>query len=213
MTRIPTLLETVRLRDGRAPLWYLHLRRLASSCRALGVPFPLEFTVPAGGADRVHRMQVGPQGMTLTERPLEATGRVHLRTVTVPHPGYRHKTTDRGAFERATAEARRAGADEALLLSAEGWVAEAAIWCLFWWEGEALAAPPLDLGILPGVSRLRIEELHGPLLEQRVRPGGLEGRPLFLANAVRGIVEVATLDGRPVPGHPGTARLAGRFWP
>ena len=30
-----TLIETVRLRNGAAPLWYLHVRRLATSCRAL----------------------------------------------------------------------------------------------------------------------------------------------------------------------------------
>ena len=35
-----TLIETVRIRNGVAPLWYLHLRRLAASCRALGVPLP-----------------------------------------------------------------------------------------------------------------------------------------------------------------------------
>ena len=34
------LIETVRIRDGVAPLWYLHLRRLAESCRALGIPLP-----------------------------------------------------------------------------------------------------------------------------------------------------------------------------
>jgi len=213
MTRIPTLIETVRLRDGRAPLWYLHLRRLVASCKALGVPFPMEFTVPAGGADRVHRLEVGPKGTSISKRAVEAAAPVDLRIVAEPHPGYRHKTTDRAAFERATRAARDAGGGEALLLTREGWAAEGAIWCLFWWEGEALAAPPLDLGILPGVSRMRIEELHGPLLERRVRPADLAGRPLFLSNAVRGIVEVTTLDGRPVPGHPGTARLAGRFWP
>ena len=35
-----TLIETVRIRNGAAPLWYLHVRRLATSCRALGVPIP-----------------------------------------------------------------------------------------------------------------------------------------------------------------------------
>jgi branched-subunit amino acid aminotransferase/4-amino-4-deoxychorismate lyase len=31
-----TLIETVRVRNGVAPLWELHLQRLVASCRALG---------------------------------------------------------------------------------------------------------------------------------------------------------------------------------
>ena len=43
-----TLIETVRMRNGAAPLWYLHVRRLATSCRALGVPIPPELITPEG---------------------------------------------------------------------------------------------------------------------------------------------------------------------
>ncbi len=213
MTTIPTLIETVRVRGGRAPLWYLHLRRLVSSCRALGVPFPPAFTVPEGGADRVHRLEVGSHGVRLTEREPGPTAPVRLQVSAVPHPGYPHKTTARDSFAAALAQARAAGADDALLLTTTGLVAEATIWCLFWWEGDTLAAPALGLGVLPGVSRARLEELAGPVAERRVRPAELAGQPLFLANAVRGIVEVAALDGRPVPVHPGTGRLRERFWP
>ncbi len=60
--RIPSLIETVRIRNGVAPFWYLHLRRIASSCKALGVPLPGELLTPAGGPDRVHRLEVGPRG-------------------------------------------------------------------------------------------------------------------------------------------------------
>ncbi|MFL5521897.1 MAG: aminotransferase class IV, partial [Gemmatimonadales bacterium] len=79
MTRMPTLIETVRVRDGRAPLWYLHLRRLVESCRALGVPFPPAFEVPTG-ADRVHRIAVGAKGLQVTERPVGSTAPVWLVT-------------------------------------------------------------------------------------------------------------------------------------
>ncbi|MBK9067042.1 MAG: aminotransferase class IV [Gemmatimonadetes bacterium] len=213
MSTLPTLLETVRVRDGRAPLWYLHLRRLVASCRALGVPFPPAFTVPEGGADRVHRMEVGRHGVQVTEREPGATAPVALRVSAVRHPGYPHKTTHRAAFAEALEGARAAGADDALLLTPAGLVAEATIWCLYWWEGDTLAAPALGLGVLPGVSRMRIEELAGPVAERRVTAAELAGRSLFLSNAVRGIVEVAALDGRPVPVHPGTGRLRERFWP
>ena len=39
------------------------------------------------------------------------------------------------------------------------------------------------------------------------------GKPLFVANSVRGVVAVATLDGVEVPRAEETAALAERFWP
>lgn len=208
-----SLLETIRLRNGVAPLWHLHLRRLVTSCRALGIPFPGAFEVPTGGPDRVHRIEVGHRGMEVSQRDLGPDDPVRLFTSSVPHPRYQHKTSERAAFEKAGVEARRAGADDALLLTSGGDVAEATIWCLYWWEGDRLAAPALELGILPGVSRARIEEVAGPLVPMRVGRGELAGRSLFLSNAVRGIVEVSTLDGVPVPRHVGTDALRARFWP
>jgi len=213
MPPIPSLLETIRIRNGVAPLWYLHLRRLAGSCQALGVPFPGILTVPEGGRDRVQRLEVGPRGVAVTEREVGAGHPVRLVTSRVPHPGYPHKTTERAAFVKASEEARQAGADDALLLTAGGEVAEATIWCLFWWDQDRLCAPALSLRVLHGVSRMRIEEIRGPLSQERVAPDALEGRSLLLANAARGIVEVASLDGVRVPSDPRTAELWARFWP
>lgn len=209
----PGLIETVRIRNGAAPLWYLHLRRLAASCKATGVPLPGELITPGGGADRIHRLEVGPRGLRLEERQVGSTAPVTLVTATVVHRPYPHKTTDRAQFDRALEEARAAGADDAVLLTAGGYVAECAIWGLFWWEGGALCAPALELGVLPGVARARLEELTGRLVERRARPTDLEGRGLFVANAARGVVPVASLGGRPVPQDPGTARLSALFWP
>ena len=91
---MPDLIETVRIRGGVAPLWYLHLRRLAGSCKALGVPLPGELPTPSGGADRVHRIQVGSRGATVSER--------------LPHLAYALQETPRlGLFERKRAEALR----------------------------------------------------------------------------------------------------------
>jgi len=210
---IPTLIETIRLRNGVAPLWYLHLRRLSESCRTLGVPFPLKMDVPAGGPDRVVKLEVGPGGMVVTERPLELSMSVRLATVRTVHPGYSHKTTAREAFARAREEAIAKGADDALLLTATGMVAECGIWSLFWWEGARVAGPPLGIGVLRGVARMRIEELRGRVVEQTVTRQQLEGRALFVANAVRGVVPVAELDGRAVPESALLPPLAAQFWP
>jgi branched-subunit amino acid aminotransferase/4-amino-4-deoxychorismate lyase len=209
---IPTLIETIRLRNGVAPLWYLHLRRLSESCRTLGVPFPLKMDVPAGGPDRVVKLEVGPGGMVVTERPLELSTSVRLATVRTVHPGYSHKTTAREAFARARVEAIAKGADDALLLTAAGMVAECGIWSLFWWEGARVAGPPLGIGVLRGVARMRIEELRGRVVEQTVTRQQLEDRSLFVANAVRGVVPVVELDGRAVPESALLPPLAAQFW-
>jgi branched-subunit amino acid aminotransferase/4-amino-4-deoxychorismate lyase len=208
-----TLIETVRIRNGVAPLWYLHLRRLATSCKALGVPLPGELLTPGGGADRIHRLEVGARGVGLSERVVGSTAPVALALSSVVHRPYPHKTTERDRFDRALEEARAAGADDAVLLTAGGHVGECAVWSLFWWEGGALCTPGLELGVLPGVARARLEELVGGLVERRVRPEDLEGRSLFVANAARGVVPVASLEGRPVAQDPGTSRLSGLFWP
>lgn len=207
------LIETIRIRGGVAPLWYLHLRRLAGSCKALGIPLPGELPTPAGGADRVHRLQVGRRGAIVSERPVGSTEPVRLITASgLVHRPYPHKTTDRGQFTRAMDQARERGADDAVLLAEGGWVAEPGIWSLFWWEDGRVATPPLSLGVLPGVARARIEEQAG-VVERRVSLDQLRGRPLFVANAVRGVVPVASLDGAQVPSEAATTVLARVFWP
>jgi branched-subunit amino acid aminotransferase/4-amino-4-deoxychorismate lyase len=210
--RMPSLIETVRIRNGAAPLWYLHLRRLASSCKALGIPFPGELPTPSGGPDRVHRLEVGPRGLGVSERAVGGTEPVSLVSARVVHRPYPHKTSERAQFDRALEEARAAGVDDAVLLAEGGHIAECAIWGIFWWEGDRLCAPPLELGILPGVGRARLAELAGEISERRVSPAQIEGRSLFVANSVRGVVPVVSFEGRSVPQDSGTLRLSASFW-
>jgi branched-subunit amino acid aminotransferase/4-amino-4-deoxychorismate lyase len=209
----PGLIETIRIRNGEAPLWYLHLRRLAVSCKALGVPLPGELEVPKGGNDRVYRLEVGMRGVQVSERLAGPVTPVRLIVSKVAHHSYPYKTTDRAQFDRALDAARAAGADDALLLTPGGFVAETAIWSVLWWDYDELCGPAAELGILPGVGRARVTELAGKVEERRSTLKDLEGLPLFLVNAVRGVVPVATLDGVPVPVVPETDGLARRFWP
>jgi branched-subunit amino acid aminotransferase/4-amino-4-deoxychorismate lyase len=207
------LIETIRLRNGEAPLWYLHLRRLAVSCKALGIPLPGELPPPAGGADRVYRLEVGMRGVQVSERLVGATTPVKLIVSRVAHHSYPFKTTERAQFDRAQDAARAAGADDALLLTPGGFVAETAIWSVLWWEDGVLCGPGLDLGVLPGVGRARVAELAGEIQERHSTLKDIRELPLFLVNGVRGIVPVRSLDDRPVSQSSATDALAGRFWP
>src|SRR2546422_10146130 len=89
---------------------------------------------------------------------------------------------DRDAFVDAAVEAEVAEADDALLLTHEGWVAEGTVWSLFWWDGTALRTPALELGILPGIGRARLLELARSA-EGRHARAALDGKSLLLVNA------------------------------
>ena len=215
------LIETIRVRGGRIPWLERHLGRLKASLAVLGLPGPSEdlavlARAAAGGAggDRVVRLEVRKGATEVTTR---AVG-VHPSPVVVvsdePHAPYSHKTTAREQFGRAFAAARRMGADDALLLTQAGYVAEGTVWNLFWWEGtgNGLCTPATELGVLPGIGRGRVIEL-ATVREVRAKVSELAGRSLFLVNAVRGIVEIGTFHGSAVLKDPRTAELSRRFWP
>jgi branched-subunit amino acid aminotransferase/4-amino-4-deoxychorismate lyase len=207
------LIETIRIRNGVAPLWYLHLRRLAVSCKALGIPLPGDLPTPEGGPDRVYRLEVGMRGVHVTERLVGSAAAVRLAVSRVAHHSYQYKTTERAQFDRALDGARAAGMDDALLLTPGGFVAEAAIYSVLWWEDGRLCAPGFDLGVLPGVGRARLTELVGQVEERHSSMSEVQGRSVFLVNSVRGVVKVSTIEGERVPDSRETEALAARFWP
>ena len=213
MRHTPALIETMRIRNGVAPLWYLHIRRLATSCKALGIPLPGELPPPEGGLDRTVRWEVGMRGVQESERLVEPVETVKLIISRIAHHPYPHKTTERAQFDRARDKARGAEADDALLLTPGGYLAETAIWSVFWWEGGKLCAPAMELGILPGVGRARIMELAGPIEERRATWSEVRGLPMFLANAVRGVAKVSAVQDDRVPSAKQTDELAAHFWP
>lgn len=213
------LIETVRTRQGRVPLLDRHLARLRASLQALGIAGPRDdlerlIGAAAGPDDHIVRLEVHAGAAALTTRAIKPYRFPAIIVSAEPHAPYRHKTTEREPFGRAFAAARRIGADDALLLSASGDVAEGTAWSLFWWDraGDSVCTPALDIGILPGVGRARVKELVDAQ-EVRLPPSALAKRSLFLVNAVRGVVEIGTFEGKPVPRDPRTTELSRRFWP
>jgi branched-subunit amino acid aminotransferase/4-amino-4-deoxychorismate lyase len=218
------LIETIRVREGRIPFLKRHLARLARSLAALGLPSPSQdvaaLVAPfAGCGEAVLRVEVEAGRASVTVRDVPRLDPPTVITASVAHRPYPHKTVERACFVAAGAEAAAAGADDALLLTAEGWVAEGTAWTIFWWEGERLFTPALELGVLPGVGRGRVIEI-APGAARTPRPeegrcsrAGLAGKGPFLTNAVRGVVPLAALDGQPVVPNPKTHEVIGLFWP
>jgi branched-chain amino acid aminotransferase len=119
----------------------------------------------------------------------------------------------------AKLEARQRGFDEALLLNAQGLVAEASVANVFAVRrGELLTPPPSD-GALEGLTRRTVLELAEPL-DLPAREASLGRFDLFAADEVfltgsgAGLVPVRSLDGRAIgSGRAGAvfARLRAAF--
>jgi len=212
------LIETMRVREGRIPFLERHLARLERSLQELGLPRPARdvavlVTPFAGTGDAVLRIEVCDGRATVTVRELPALDSPAVITAASPHRPYPHKTTERDCFADAAEEAEIAEADDALLLTPDGWVAEGTVWNVFWWDGDRLRTPAEQVGILPGIGRARVLELIGTVEQGGYPRQAIEGKSLFLTNAVRGVVPLASLDGVRVPADSRTAELARRFWP
>ncbi|HYB99904.1 MAG TPA: branched-chain-amino-acid transaminase [Candidatus Limnocylindrales bacterium] len=117
-------------------------------------------------------------------------------------------------------EARRQGADDALLLNASGAIAEASGANIFAVCRGVLTTPPVTDGALEGITRQTVLELAGeaaiPARERSMGRVDLFGASeAFLTGSGARIVPVRSLDGQPVgsavPG-PVTARLRAAFF-
>jgi branched-chain amino acid aminotransferase len=119
----------------------------------------------------------------------------------------------------AKLEARRQGADEALLLNAAGLVAEASVANVFAVRAGALATPPPTDGALEGITRGAVLELATrdgiPNAERSLGRYDLLGADeVFLTGTGARLVPVRSLDGETIgKGEPGpiTRRLLAAF--
>ena len=115
----------------------------------------------------------------------------------------------------AKREARLRGADEALLLNAQGRVAEASVANVFTVEGGRLRTPPLVDGALGGITRASVLEIAAAEgIDAREESLGrfdlLGADEVFLTGTGARIVPVATLDGE-VIGEAGAHPMCGRL--
>jgi branched-chain amino acid aminotransferase len=119
------------------------------------------------------------------------------------------KTTSRADYVLARLDARRAGADDALFLTMDGFLSEATTANVFLIRGDELATPALGCAILPGTTRSWILRWA---TDVGLRPteGWLSIADLadadeaFLSSSVAGILPVTRLAGRAIgAGVPG----------
>ena len=113
----------------------------------------------------------------------------------------------------AVQEAQAKGAFEPIMLNEIGEIAETASANVFLVKDGTLLTPPLDAGILPGVTRHVVLELaRGLALPLREEPVAvkdlLAADEVFITSTLKEVLPVATIDGRPVgSGRPGPVTL------
>lgn len=110
----------------------------------------------------------------------------------------------------ALAEARRAGADEAIFLDTEGHCSEATSSNLFAVVGDALVTPAVSCGALPGITRAAVMELaRGLEIEVAERALSLNeligAREAFLTSSLRELAPLVRVNDEPIGnGVPGS---------
>lgn len=126
------------------------------------------------------------------------------------------KTTSRADYVHARLEARRAGADDALFLTTDGYLSEATTANVILIRGDELATPSLACAILPGTTRGWVLEWAARsglrIMEGLLTTGDLaEADEAFLCSSVAGILPVTRFEGRPIgSGVPGALTLRAR---
>jgi branched-chain amino acid aminotransferase/4-amino-4-deoxychorismate lyase len=237
------LFETVLARAGELVRLPAHLARLAAGCAVIGLPAPdapliervaREALDVAGlGAARAAvrlTLTAGSGGRGL-DRPAEPEPRLVATAAAAPRPGApatlrtaEVRRNDRSPAARlkslayldnvlARAEARAAGADEALMLNTRGELACAAAANVFWIADGRLFTPALDCGVLAGTVRAVVlaaaADLGVTAVEAHAGADALAAaEAVFLTNALIGVRAVRQLDGRLFAPHALIERLA-----
>lgn len=123
------------------------------------------------------------------------------------------KSTSYAVSTAARRWAERAGVDDVLWVSTDGYVLEAPTANVVWLTGTTLCAvPAAETGVLPGVTARWLLDHAGELgltaKERLPTPADLHGSDgIWLTSSLRGLTEVTALDKTPRPGSPLTPAL------
>ncbi len=199
------LIETLRLERGDYPFLELHLQRLSSSAAALGFACPvsemrdaLQRRAAENGVG-LHRVRLalahaGSWQLTsaaLAEDPSPKQAVIATELLDPAEYLLRHKTSARSRYDRALKSLEGIpGAFDAIFLNLRGEVCEGARSNVFVERDGLLLTPPLRCGLLPGVLRRHLLESGRAVERVLTREDLLGEAPVYLGNALRGLVRV-----------------------
>lgn len=194
------LIETMAFDPARGiVLLECHLERMKHSAAELGFAFDrhavrnqiqaLCFEIDAPSRLRLLLAKSGAVSLEAASLPAPLA---EARCAVLPLPvastdmRLRHKTSDRSFYEAALTLAKKAGADEALLIRDDGRLTEGSFTSIFVERDGTLLTPPLTLGLLPGVLRRSLID-EGQAQEADLTLTDL-ANGFFIGNALRGLI-------------------------
>lgn len=199
------LIETMLWDERGFYLLDRHLERLETSAAFFEIPFRRRAV--AAALDKAVRSLLPPQRVRLvlsedgdvevTAADLVPTSRfrfiIATGRVSSSDPLLFHKTTQRALYDSALAEAKSAGADEAILVNERGELTEGSFTNIFIEKDGTLLTPALSSGLLPGT--LRAELLATGKAEERVLTiDDLDAADrIFFGNSLRGLLPAEPL--------------------
>ncbi|MDQ0715717.1 branched-subunit amino acid aminotransferase/4-amino-4-deoxychorismate lyase [Streptomyces luteogriseus] len=217
------------LREGRVRAYARHRERFSRSCGECGGPDPRRLVafwqdvtaaLPRTGAwfPRVE-LAAGSLELRLLLRPAPPLGtgvRLWAAGQSDPRTVPRRKGPDLDALARVRRRAAGEGAEEAVLIAPSGTVLESATAGVLWWEDDTLCLPPPRLPVLPSVTAGLVQERalrSGFRIAHRERTvAELDGREVWLVNALHGIRPVTGWAGRPMRVPPAERAGEWRTW-
>ena len=226
------LFETLRVYRGRLFEWEAHWERLFRGAEYLQIPLKysckdlrtfidqlVEHNNVEEAVVRIHLSRgSGPRGysprdarnpiLIATVHPVDANPQWWSLASTAfrlppANPLSAFKTISKLMHVAGKAEAEKRGANEGLLLSADGVTGQGTASNLFWIEDGTVCTPPVESGILPGVTRAVVLELCKELKlttrECTCAPDALrQMNGIFLTLSSFGLVEITHFDSVPV---------------
>jgi D-alanine transaminase len=198
--------EAVRQAEFPESLVYLQISRGVAK-RHRGVPATVKPTVVLTVRALPDSTALRQRGITCVTVPDQRWGRCDIKSVALLANVLAYQT------------ARRAGADDAIFVEADGTVNEATAGNVFLLTGEALVTPTPGPKLLGGITRekllLAAKGAGIPVVERRVTKADLfAATEMFLSSTTAEVVPVRAVDGRPVgDGRPGplAARVYAEF--
>ncbi|MEO7298388.1 MAG: aminotransferase class IV [Verrucomicrobiota bacterium] len=239
------LFEAIPVYNGKTFLWKQHFHRLQAGADFLTIKMPFSSEAMASFAEQllqenqarenILRIQLS-RGVGL--RGYSTKGANSPTLVMSLHPSKRYsspakiitssvriltndplasfKSCSKISHVIARMEADEQGADDAVLLNSDGYVAETTSANLFWIEQGTVCTPPVQSGALPGVTRAMVQALcqkHGlPISEKNIgQQLLLQTDGVFITSVAVEVREVSSLDGRDLARSPLTRILQEAF--
>lgn len=233
------IFETLRA-VGVVPLFFRrHDERFRRNARAIGLRVPLSSTrlkaeiakllKKTGHAESVLRIVLSEGRLVMIAKPFKPYPRrcylhgarlVIARTVQADAKSVATiKTTSYLTKMLARREAKRRGADEAVLLNSEGCVTEGASSNVFIVKKGRLFTPPLSDGLLPGTRRNVVlalaRRLKIPVAEKTLVAHDLmTAEEVFITSTLKDVMPVGFVEGKKIRGgapRPVTIRIASAY--